>query len=270
MDWSDVSRRCDSENWNVLSQRQVISGRDIHVWRWSLATDSRQLNQSFDLLNDEEQRRAARFRFQVDRERFVVARGCLRMLLAGYLDQPPEGIRFRYGTHGKPELDVSGSGSCLQFNLSHSHEIALCALARGRRVGVDVEKVARESVEGVAIADQFFTTEEAQKVRSARPEARAEAFLRIWTRKEAYLKGLGEGITGSLNQFSVSLEDSTLASASGADEVPNWSLHELCPCPGYVAALAVEGGCDSLTLLDFSSLAGGRDAVAKRRNPASN
>jgi len=269
-DLSEASENRDGGEWNARSQRQVISGRDVHVWRWSLTLGSGHLGRWFDLLSDEEQKRAARFHFQVDRERFVVARGCMRMLLAGYLDQPPERIRFRYGTHGKPELDISGTGSFLQFNLSHSHEIALCALARGRRVGVDVEKVARESVDGVAIADKFFTTEEAQKVRSARPEARAEVFLRIWTRKEAYLKGLGEGITSSLNQFNVSLEDSMLRSATGADEAPNWSLHELYPYPGFIAAVAVEGGCDSLTLLDFSSPDGDRDAVAKRRKTAPN
>jgi 4'-phosphopantetheinyl transferase len=203
---------------------------DIDVWQISLASEPARVACCSALLEEGERDRAARFHFSQDRERFMIARGSLRQILGHYLNVAPETVRFRYGPNGKPELETSGQ---LHFNLSHSHEVGLLAVVLGQPVGVDIEKILPERVDDTGIADRFFTAAEADRVRSAATDRRADVFYRIWTRKEAFLKGCGVGLSRDLNQFEVSLEDSAIRGAA-------WSVHELRPCAGYVAAVAVE------------------------------
>ena len=227
----------------------TVANHSVQVWLMSLRPAAAKLKALSELLNDEERQRAARFRFDRDRDRFIAARGNLRVLLGWYLNRPANLIQFRYGPHGKPELVTDEFTPCLQFNLSHSHELGLCAVVCGRRVGVDVERLDRNFVSSLEIADQFFTEREKQLIRSGLPDQRTEVFLRIWTRKEAYLKGRGDGISASLNQFEVSLDDSRVrAIEPSAGDAAQWSLHEVQPCPGYIAAVAVEGQLGVLTL----------------------
>lgn len=200
---------------------------EIDVWQISLAGEPARCSA---VLEKSERDRAARFHFRQDQERFVMGRGSLRQILGNYLNAAPDSIRFRYGPNGKPELEASEP---LHFNLSHSHEVALLAVAREQPVGVDIEKIVPDRVDDTGIADRFFTAAEADRVRAATVEQRADVFYRIWTRKEAFLKGCGVGLARDLNKFEVSLEDSAIP---GTD----WAVHELRPCTGYVAAVAVE------------------------------
>jgi 4'-phosphopantetheinyl transferase len=219
-----------------------IADREVHLWQFSLRGDPARTEAFFDLLNEDERARAARFHFAEDRARFVMARGSLRRLLAGYLRQPPESIRFHYGPQGKPELAANDLEPRLSFNLSHSHEVGFCAVARGRQVGADVEKIRPEAVDSIGTAEHFFTPGETQLIRSAPPETQAETFFRLWTRKEAYLKGHGKGLSMPLNEFEVSLEHPGIRLVQpGGNQSVKWFLHEFRPCPEYVAAVAVEG-----------------------------
>ncbi len=191
-------------------------------------------------LSGEERERAARFHFERDRGRYTVCRSVLRELLAGYLDAAPEGIEFRYGPAGKPEL-TEGS---LRFNVSHSHDLALIAMARERELGVDIERV-RAGVEREGIAERFFSPGEVAELRAVAVEERDEAFFRCWTRKEAYVKARGGGLSIPLDSFDVTLGRER-AVLSRAVDAKRWTLTTLDPAPGYAAALVVEGSAERL------------------------
>ena len=225
-----------------------IDQNNVHVWEISLTKALGQRNRFSDILRGNEKERAARFHFQKDRDQFVNARASMRLILARYLKESPDQIEFRYGPHGKPEVQNRGLEPRLHFNLSHSHEIALLAVARGRRVGVDVERVSTHRMNDLGLAENLFTPFEAGLLRAASPEMRAEVFYRLWTRKEAFLKGCGDGLSASLNHFEVSLEDSgiLLVDRWGGGG-GNWSVHEFRPLSDYIAAVAVEGAVPCFT-----------------------
>ncbi|HCJ09953.1 MAG TPA: hypothetical protein DHW14_02155, partial [Clostridiales bacterium] len=155
------------------------------------------------------------------------------------------GLRFEYGARGKPTLAGDGVGdSTLTFNVSHSHRLAVYALARGRRVGVDVERI-RPGIKHELLAVRFFSPREAAALLAMPDRLRLRAFYACWTRKEAFIKARGEGFALSLRRFSVSVDPGrtpVLDDVEGAPgEVLRWTLCDLEPGPGYAGALAVEG-----------------------------
>jgi 4'-phosphopantetheinyl transferase len=170
----------------------------------------------------------------------VVSRAALRCLLGQELNESPASVIIRYGAHGKPELQESDSS--LQFNLAHSGDWAVIALARGRRVGIDVEQIRPGVAE--SLAQRFFSPREAAAVLQAPPQERDETFFRCWTRKEAYLKALGCGLSLALDSFEVSLAGGepagVLWSADDPQAARRWSMWELQPGPGYLGALVLE------------------------------
>ena len=192
----------------------------------------------------DEQARAGRFYFQKDREHFIVARGVLRAILGRYLNREPAGLPFCYGSHGKPALAGQSERGAIRFNVSHSHGVALYAVTREREVGIDLERI-RFDLEVVEIAERFFSRREAAMLRTLPMAAQRQAFFRCWTRKEAYIKARGEGLSLPLDQFDVSLAPGEPAAVLGTQgdpsEASRWSLEELSPAPGYAAALAAEG-----------------------------
>lgn len=214
------------------------------MWRASLELPSSQVQTLQHNLTEEELERAERFHFQRHRVRFIVARGVLRTILGRYLWVEPGRLRFSYGPHGKPELAGNNAWRALRFNVSHSHRLALYAVTNDREIGVDVERI-RPDLAGEKIAERFFSPQEAAMLRGLPAQVRQEAFFACWTRKEAYLKAVGEGITLRLDQFEVSVAPegpATLLSIKGdPKKASRWSLKELDPGPGYVAALAVKG-----------------------------
>jgi 4'-phosphopantetheinyl transferase len=189
-------------------------------------------------------KRAERFYLQKDREHFIVARGLLRAILSRYLDMKPSQLRFCYNCHGKPFLATTSGRDTLSFNLSHSHGLALCAVTRGRKIGIDLERV-RTDFACEQIAERFFSPRENAALHALPSSMRHEAFFTCWTRKEAYIKAKGEGLLLLLDQFDVSLapgEPATLLNSRwDSQEASRWSLQELILSPGYTAALAVEG-----------------------------
>jgi 4'-phosphopantetheinyl transferase len=225
----------------------VLSADEVHVWRSRLDLPASQLLHLRQTLAADELGRVARFRYQADRDRFIAARGLLRTILSRYLDLEPGGIRFSYGPFGRPAL-VAAAGlsdyGALDFNLSHSGYIALFALAEGRRVGVDLERIDGK-VEWEPLAERFFSAREKEALQALPPDVRRRAFFACWTRKEAYVKARGQGLSLPLDRFDVSVTPGggamLLATRDEPRQAARWVLRDLAPGPGYAAALAVEG-----------------------------
>lgn len=220
-------------------------GRDeIHVWLASLDQPQAVVRRLAQSLSGDERLRAERFRFEQDRRRFSVGRGLLRVILARYLGVAPSRMEFRFGPYGKPALAGLSSGDGFRFNVSHSHGLALYAFGRHGEVGVDLEYV-RPVPDADEIAERCFAPGERAALRALPPRERHRAFFRCWTRKEAYIKAVGDGLTRRLDGFEVSLapgEPARLVSVAGApEEASRWWLEEIAPAPQYVAALACEG-----------------------------
>jgi 4'-phosphopantetheinyl transferase len=247
MDCSTVFGNDDSDNpadLGHLSQRGVcLADDEVHVWSAKLDQPPSRLRSFCGTLAPDERTRAGRYYFQRDRDRFVIARGVLRAILGSYLSMAPRELCFRYNSYGKPHIRSDQETPDLRFNLAHSHEIALLAVTRGRELGIDIENV-RSELEVNQLADHFFSPPEVAKLRALPAQLRTAAFFNYWTRKEAYVKARGEGLSIPLDQFDVSrgpLEPIILLEKMNHSEETRWSLVELTPVAGYAAALVVEG-----------------------------
>jgi len=231
-------------SWSSPPASPVLADDAIHVWRAELEPPPWRHAQLAATLSSDERGRAERFRLEDDRRRFVVARGLLRAILGRYLDVDPGRLEFAYGPRGKPALAEPLSGHGLSFSVAHSRGLALYALARHSALGVDLECV-RADIDAEAVAARSFSAREQSALRSLSAAARLHAFFNGWTRKEAYLKAVGEGLSERLNSVEVSLAPGAppefLGIAGNAEEAAWWSLVELTPAPGYVGALAAEG-----------------------------
>jgi 4'-phosphopantetheinyl transferase len=179
-------------------------------------------------LSDSERRRADRFRFERDRRRFIVARARLRELLAARLDVAPQAIELAYGKNGKPGLAQRYAHSGWRFNVAHCGDVAVYAFSRDSDIGVDIEAI-RPVCEADAIAARFFSRREYAAYSALAPRDRPLGFLECWTRKEAVVKALGDGLSMPLDELDVS-------------RAPGWSLHSFFPLPGFIAALACHHG----------------------------
>ncbi len=218
-----------------------IPDRDeVQIWYAYPALHHLDLDTSALLSRDEQERRA-RFRFETSRDDFIFCRGMLRILLASYLGAPPAELCLAYSAHGKPSL-VTPSGD-LEFNLSHSHGIVLFAFSQGRRVGVDVEYVRRD-LNVQEIAGRFFSAAENHALMQR--SYMHDAFFHCWTRKEAFVKARGEGLSCPLDSFDVSVapeeEEVSLTTRPDVCESQSWQLWSLNSFPGYAAAVPVESG----------------------------
>lgn len=216
---------------------------EVHLYRMFFSRQKQRLRDFLRVLSDDEKIEATRFRFQTDRERFIISHGMLRKVLSRYLDAKPAGLKFSRSVHGKPVLEGVPDGCSLCFNMSHSHDIALFALAWNSRIGVDVEYI-RSIPDAEVIAERFFSPQENNVLRSVPSGKKLEAFYNCWTRKEAFLKATGEGLSRGLHSFTVSLvpeEPARLLLVEGAPlETSRWHLSAFKPAHQYVGAFAVE------------------------------
>jgi 4'-phosphopantetheinyl transferase len=230
--------------WRTPPETLVLGCDEVHVWQATLDQNPSQMQSFLHNLAADEQTRAERFYFQRDREHFIAARGVLRAILGGYLNRAPECLSFCYSSYGKPSLAGESGENALRFNVAHSHGVALYAVTRGREVGIDLERI-RFDLAVAEIAERFFSRREVAMLRALPTEAQRQAFFRCWTRKEAYIKARGEGLSLPLDQFDVSLAPGEPAAVLGTQPDPSeasrWSLQEVIPVPGYAAALAVAG-----------------------------
>jgi 4'-phosphopantetheinyl transferase len=236
-------------SWTLPPTKLTLGADDVHVWRTTLHVPEPDIVQFHATLSPDERERADRYRFLRDQRRFIVARGWLRAILGTYLSLDASKIRFCYNPHGKPELDMAQEGTPslhdpLQFNMAHSEDLAILAVSRERRVGIDVEQIRSGFGDGT-IAESFFTPCEVAALRALPRLERENAFFACWTRKEAYLKARGEGLIMPLDTFEVSLlpgdDPALLRTSADPAETARWTLCELDVGPGYSASLAVEG-----------------------------
>jgi 4'-phosphopantetheinyl transferase len=192
-------------------------------------------------LSSTERARAARFRLDRDRRRYIVARARLRQHLALRLGMPPRSVRFVYGANGKPALARDAAAADWRFNVSHCRDVAVYALSLGSDVGVDLEAI-HPLAEADEIAARFFSRRESEAYLALAPRDRPLGFFNCWTRKEAFLKALGDGHSLPLGHFDVSLapgEPARLLRVRDAPDAPAlWRLDSFSPAPGFIAALA--------------------------------
>lgn len=224
-------------------ENYLLSIDNIHVWWASLSVFKQVADALSEVLSQDEHERAARFVFTRDRERFIVARAMLRNTLSHYLDQRPQDINFRYGPHGKPCLSSKSNAVRLEFNLTYSRDLALCAVSYERRVGIDVEYL-RPITNLRKFASVAFSRAEQIELASLADEQRVLGFFNCWTRKEAYVKARGDGLLMPLDMFDVSLTPGAPAALLGSrldpSDIDRWLFYTVTPVEGYIGALVVE------------------------------
>jgi len=217
---------------------------EVHLWRVDLEAVRADESRWQKVLSPDELAHASRFHFSRDRQRFVAARALLRTVLAGYLATDAASLNFSYSKKEKPSLGPPHAGSDVRFNISHSGGVALFAFTHRREIGVDVEQVRRD-FELDAIARRFFSTHEQDQLAALPADEKPEAFFRCWTRKEAYIKATGDGLSLPLTQFDVSLAvgetNALLATRPDSSQAGHWLLQEVPAGSGYIAALCVRG-----------------------------
>jgi 4'-phosphopantetheinyl transferase len=231
-----------AQSWQPSAhQRPPVSG-EIHVWRIDLAAGAGS-PAAATLLSSDERERAARLLCEHKRTRFIAGRSALRRLLGQYLDKAPQALVFRYGPHGKPALVIGASETILTFNFSHSEDLALLAVATDREVGIDIEYRHRH-ISVAPFARHILSENEAASLQRLPEEQHQQALLTAWTRKEAYVKALGEGLARSLNSFSTGIADDEPAVRRVEDangEPRTWTFTPLAVHPDYLACVAAPG-----------------------------
>lgn len=230
--------------WSLPPSSPHLGAQEVHVWRAYLPAHLPRLVALANLLSADEQMAAARFHFAPDRERYILTHGLLREILHVYLAIAPERLHFTFGHHGKPSLDEAVNGGWVRFNLSHAQDMTLFAFCRDQELGIDIERI-RYDIEYERIARHVFSPYEITTLLALPRHEHTEAFFRCWTAKEAFVKGLGGGLSIPLHQFDCAFAPGSpaaiLATRPDASQASRWTLARLEPGPDYVAALAVDG-----------------------------
>ncbi len=215
----------------------------------------RPISQYYSLLAANERKRAERFHFEKDRNRFIVRRGILRILLGCYLGVEPSRLLFSYGKNDKPVLADIYDSTEMHFNLSHSEGLAIYAFTGDREIGIDIEQI-RDIPDMEQIFERFFSPRENEVFHILPESRRKEAFFNCWTRKEAFIKATGDGLSMPLDKFDVSLvpgEPARLLRIEGdTEEAQRWSMQDLKDASGFAAALAVKGPCGNIRSWQWS------------------
>jgi 4'-phosphopantetheinyl transferase len=224
----------------LLAGSGMGSDRIAHAWLVPLAADAQALRRMYGLLSPAERVRAARFAFDRDRRTFVMSHGVLRRILAACSGENAGRLRFRQGTRGKPYLVDGPAG--LQFNLSHCEGFCLVGVAHGPAIGVDVERV--RAVDDLdQLSRQCFSAAERRELGALPTADRSIGFFNGWTRKEAFVKAVGDGLSYPLESFDVSLAPGSparlLSIGGSASAAAGWSLAAFDPAPDVRAAVAV-------------------------------
>jgi 4'-phosphopantetheinyl transferase len=229
--------------WNAPIKITQIQKGAIHIWRASLDLPSRDVRRLEEKLSVDERIKAERFRFDWDKNRYIVSFGILKQILSLYIGVDPASVRISYGTRGKPRLKDAYGEDNIHFNLSHSEGLAIYIFARDHEVGVDIERI-RDIPEMDNIVDDFFSPREKISFKALSRSKKRKAFFRLWTRKEAYIKAIGEGMYLPLDSFDISLIPRELASPlrleGGPKIASRWLIQDLEPTPGFAGAFAIE------------------------------
>jgi 4'-phosphopantetheinyl transferase len=225
--------------------RLTLSAGEIHLWNVSLEVSQDAIGRLDAMLSADERQRASRFRAGSLRRRFVVGRGSLRSILAAYLHHDPTHLEFHYNRWGKPSLPPRWQESGIRFNMAHSQDLALVAVAAGQDVGVDVEWI-RPVANLERLVERYFASREKEQWRGLARGEQLTGFFQGWTCKEAWLKAVGAGLSYPLDQVCTSLRPDApakLLSIEGDDAAARpWWIESFVPAPGFIAAVVVRGG----------------------------
>lgn len=235
---------------NHSSQIRLDDG-DIHIWSIPCLVTDDSLKICISFLDADELARAERFKFKLHQQRFVVARAALRSILARYILLSPQAVKFEYSPEGKPQLKDQPS---FQFNMSHSHGLALCAVTRVIPVGVDIE-YQQTNIAELNIARRYFSPAEQSILNNASKSQRRSVFLSLWTAKEAVVKAMGKGLVFGLDQFSIALHENGKAVLQSAREelkAKSWFVQNFTPALDYMAAIALPRKNNQLSFFTFS------------------
>ncbi len=239
-------------DWQRVHQPPKLEDDDIHVWRFPLTAGGK-YRHLMDGLADDEVRRAERFLFEHHREHFVVGRFRVRQLLAHYVNQNPASIVYAYDNLGKPRFAAEHWNQEIRFNFSNSHDGGLLAVTRASEIGVDIERL-RPLSDMMGLARRYFAESESRQLLALPPPERTAAFFRFWTRKEAYLKAVGKGLTFPLRSVEVTMADDQQCRICHIDHdvkaAKQWSLRHLEPGDGYVGAFAVQRTVSNVILIE--------------------
>ncbi len=228
-----------ADEWATAPQSLALTERDVHIWQIDLTRKQHGIDSMLSLTEHE---RAARFHFEQDRVKFKTARAALRSILGRYLHASPSDLKFGQTEYGKPFLEDS-TDDLLRFNLSHAGDMALLAVTRAREIGIDVELM-RSDFATDEVAQNFFSSSEVAELAGLSPKEKTRAFFNCWTRKEAYVKALGEGLSMPLHVFDVTLAPDSpaamLSNRSDSSETARWIFHHIALPNSYVGALVIE------------------------------
>jgi 4'-phosphopantetheinyl transferase len=229
--------------WEPATVNNELGEGEAHVWRASLDQPVDVIAKFAPRLSKDEYQRAERFHRPPDRRRFIAGRGILRKIISAYLALAPDEAQFTYNEYGKPFISTDQNRGAISFNLSHSNDMALYAVTRGRRVGIDVEYI-RDDFATLEVAECFFSRDEVEALKAVASDRRTEAFFNCWSRKESYIKAIGMGVSYPLGGFTVSLAPDVTPALLKVDadvtEASRWTMYGLDVGEGYVAALIAE------------------------------
>lgn len=225
--------------WQQPPQELNINSQEVHLWKMNLETSSINIQDAMKILNEEETIKAQKFRFEKHQKRFIVARSTLKHILSHYLGISPEKIAFQYGSHGKPKLVDKMNTIQLEFNLSHSEELAIYGITCHHLIGVDVEYL-RPMPDAEKLAKRFFCHQEFEKINSLSIIHKNTEFFKLWTAKEAYLKATGKGISGGLDKVEISTDEPRKFINLPQPNKTTWKLLSFVPQTNYLAAMAVQ------------------------------
>ncbi len=241
------------KNWLPFASCGFTLNDEVHVWRVSFTMSPAQIAKYEVLLNGDEIQRANKFHFEKDRNRYVITRGQLRFLLGKYLKQHADSFDFKYNKYGKPAL----ADSALHFNVSHSHEMGLLIFDQKYEAGVDIEWK-RKDFGGLKIAERFFSSDEINELRSLPSNQQQQGFFNCWSRKEAYIKAVGKGLSIPLARFSVSLSPQKKAVLLSTIHEPQnlytYTLYDIYAHPAYTAAAVVHKSRKDIKLFNASTI----------------
>jgi 4'-phosphopantetheinyl transferase len=229
--------------WDLPPDQRQLTDQNVHIWTASLKKPAEHISSLEQMLSPDEQARAQHFKFETDRNRFITGRGLLRTILSSYVQVDPAQLRFTYSKRGKPTLEYGPGHEPLHFNVAHSKNLILIAVTKACAVGVDVEWI-HPMNDAEDIAARFFSPREAAKLMALTNEQRIPAFFNLWTRKEAWLKATGDGLSEMLKEVEASfLPDEparVLAISGNTEAAKRWTLLGLTPASEFTAAIAAE------------------------------
>ena len=242
-----------TQYWNEPKSTPVLIGNEVHVWCATLDISTESRTKHRNTLSPDEHTRVNGLVFERPLNQFIAARGILRVILGQYLNTSPANIEFEYGPQGKPF--IKSNSTSLQFNVSHSENKAIYAIAQNAEVGIDIEKI-HHIDDCLKIAQRFFSPQEVSELNKQPSDELQTAFLTCWTRKESYIKAIGQGISMPLDKFSVSVSlnepPKLISNELEPDELNKWTFTSIAPIDGYVGTVACEGYVETFQFFNFS------------------